>query len=144
MLSALLAVALLLPLDDKPADPAKKDLELLQGTWVMTGLEVNGQSTPEEKLKGATLTIKGNKYTVKTRGMTHEVTFELDATKKPKEIDMHFPDGPEVPKLSKGLYEIDGDTFRMCRAQAAGQDRPREFVTQDIPGVFIVTWKRQR
>ena len=40
--------------------------------------------------------------------------------------------------------EARGDTLRICRAQMAGQERPREFVTQDNPGVFIVTWKRQR
>ena len=136
--------AALLVAADKPKDAAKKDLEKLQGTWVMAGLEIDGQVVPEEKIKGTTLTVKGDRYTTRTQGKSHEVAFKLDPSQTPRAIDMYFPDGPEVPKLSKGIYEIDGDTFRLCRHQAPGQDRPTSFATSPDTGLFLVVWKRQK
>jgi uncharacterized protein (TIGR03067 family) len=144
IMKLLLIVALLTIATDKEKDQAKKDLDSLQGTWVMAGLEVEGKQVPEEKITGTTLTIKGDRYIVKVKDTAHEVTIKLDPAKKPKAIDMYFPDGPELPKLAKGIYEVDGDTFKICRAQAPGQDRPREFVTETNTGRFIVTWKRQK
>ena len=57
---------------------------------------------------------------------------------------MYFPDGPELPKLSKGVYELDGDTFKVCRNQAAGEDRPAQIGSWPGTNVFVVTWKRQK
>ena len=51
---------LLLVLAADPAAEAKKDLEKLQGEWVMTALEVDGKPVPDAKLQGTTLTIKGS------------------------------------------------------------------------------------
>ena len=73
----------------------------------------------------------------------HEVTFKLDPTQKPKTIDMFFPDGTNLPKVAKGIYKLDGDTFVMVRAQAPERERPTEFGTWPNTGVFMVTWKRK-
>jgi uncharacterized protein (TIGR03067 family) len=124
-------------------DEAKKDLEKLQGTWTMAALEVDGKLVPEEKLKSSTLTIKGDKYIIKVGEMTHETTIKIDPGKKPKEIDMTFLDGPNKDKTLKGIYEIDGDTFKMCRGLTADKDRPSDFGTWPDTGMFLVTWKRQ-
>jgi uncharacterized protein (TIGR03067 family) len=125
------------------ADEPKTDLDRLQGTWVMASLEVDGKLVPEEKIKGTTLTIKGDKYIVKVKDKTHEVSFKLDAKQNPRHMDMYFPDGKDAPKLAKGIYELKGDTLRICRAQPTGEDRPRDFVTEGVAGRFIVTWKKQ-
>jgi uncharacterized protein (TIGR03067 family) len=124
-------------------DEAAKDLKQLQGEWVMTALEIDGTQVPPEKLRGTTLTIKGDRYIVTTKNATHEVTFKLDPSQKPKAIDMFLPNGTDAPKRSPGIYRIDGDTFQLCRAQAAEQERPREFGTWPNTGVFLVTWKRK-
>jgi uncharacterized protein (TIGR03067 family) len=124
------------------ADEATWERWRLQGTWEMTGLEVNGEEVPAKKLAGTTLTIKGDKYITKVKDTAREVTFTLDPAKDPKAIDMFFPDGAELPKLSKGIYELDGDTLRICRHQMAGEDRPRSFVTMAGTNLFVVTWKR--
>jgi uncharacterized protein (TIGR03067 family) len=125
-------------------DAATADLKKLQGTWVMVELEINGQRIPEEKLKDTTLVIKDDKYITRIKDKTHETTFNLDPSKDPKEIDMFFPDGVNAPKVSKGIYRLDGDTFKLCRAQAPGEDRPRDFVTTADSGLFVVVWKRQK
>jgi uncharacterized protein (TIGR03067 family) len=93
--------------------------------------------------KDTILVIKDDKYIIKIKDKTYETTFKLDPSKDPKEIDMFFPDGPNAPKVSKGIYRLDGDTFQLCRAQAPGEDRPRDFVTTADSGLFVVVWKRQ-
>jgi uncharacterized protein (TIGR03067 family) len=131
---------------DKPKEKeqAKKDLEKLQGTWVMAELEVNGALVPPEKIKGTTLVIKGDKYIVKVKDQTHQTTFKLDPSQKPRAIDMYFPAGPDsAPKLSKGVYELDGDTFKLCRHQMPGQDRPTQLGSWPNTNLFVVTWNRQ-
>jgi uncharacterized protein (TIGR03067 family) len=124
-------------------DEAKKDLEKLQGSWTMAALEVDGKPVPEEKLKSSTLTIKKDKYIIKVGDSTHETTIKLDPSKKPKEIDMTFTEGPNKDKTLKGIYDIDGDTFKMCRGLTADKDRPGDFGTWPDTGMFLVTWKRQ-
>jgi uncharacterized protein (TIGR03067 family) len=124
------------------ADEAKKELDRLQGTWTMAALEVDGKPVPEEKLKSSTLTIKGDKYIIKVGDNTHETIIKLDPGKKPKEIDMTFTEGANKDKTLKGIYDLDGDTFRMCRGLTPDKDRPGDFGTWPDTGMFLVTWKR--
>ena len=139
-----LAGFVLLVAAEPARDAAAVDLKKLQGTWRMDELEINGQQVPEEKRKDTILVIKDDKYIIKIKDKTYETTFKLDPSKDPKEIDMFFPDGPNAPKVSKGIYRLDGDTFRLCRAQAPGHDRPRDFATTADSGLFVVVWKRQK
>jgi uncharacterized protein (TIGR03067 family) len=129
---------------DKPKVDAKAELKLLQGTWVMAELEVNGVAVPAKKLEGTTLVIKGDKYTVKVKDSTHETTIKIDPTKDPKAIDTLFPNGTELPKLSKGVYELDGDTLKICRHQTPGEDRPTQIGSWPNTNLFVVTWKRKK
>jgi uncharacterized protein (TIGR03067 family) len=140
-LSLLLSVSLLSAAE--PAKDAKKELERLQGEWVMAALEVEGQQVPEAKIQGTTLTVKGDKYIVTTGGKKHEVTIALDPTKDPKAINMAFPDGPNLPKIGKAIYKLEGDTFILCRTQSTEGDRPAQFGTWPNTGLFMVTWKRK-
>jgi uncharacterized protein (TIGR03067 family) len=144
--SSCLIVAVLLAFGAAPpaVDPAKRELARLQGTWEMHALEVNGEEVPARKLKGTTLTIKGDKYVVKVKDAEHEVTIVLDPTKDPKAIDMYLPDGIEAPKLGKGVYDLDGDTFRVCRHQMPGEDRPTQIGSWPNTNLFVVTWKRKQ
>jgi uncharacterized protein (TIGR03067 family) len=145
MKSHMLWVVLIVPFlaADTPTDAAKKDSEKLQGSWIMTALEVEGKALTEEKYKDVVLEIKGERYVVTTGGKSHEVTFTLDAIKSPKEIDLLFPDDPIAPKRHKGIYELEGDTFRLCKHYAAEEERPRDFVSTSGSGRFIATWTRR-
>ena len=108
------------------------------------GLEVNGEEVPAKKLAGTTLTIKGDKYVVKVKDNSYETTIKLDPSKDPKHIDTYFPNGTELPKLSKGLYELDGDTLKICRHQTPGEDRPTQIGSWANTNLFVVTWKRKK
>ena len=125
---AALALGLLFAAD-AAQDAAKKELEQLAGTWTISALEVEGQKVADEKLQGTTLVIKDNKYIVTARGQSHETVITLDPGKKPKSIDMVFSQGMNKDKVHRGIYELDGDTLKLCRSQQPEADRPEAFTT---------------
>jgi uncharacterized protein (TIGR03067 family) len=140
----LLVLGLGLLLGADAPEEARKELKRLQGTWVMAALEIDGRPVPEDQLRDTTLTIRGDKYIVKSKGKTYEVAFTLDPRQSPKAIDLSFPDGTNVPKKGAGIYQLEGDTFTLCRRQAPGQDRPAQFGTWPGTGLYLVTWQRRK
>ena len=127
----------------EPEDAAKKDLAAMEGTWNLVAMEVDGKSVPATKLTSASLTISGNKYTLKTRNMQHEVELKLDVGKSPKEIDMTFLDGPNKERVGKGIYEISGDKLKICRSLDPQDERPKDFKTEGKNNYFVMVWERQ-
>jgi len=139
-----LALALLaIHLSPAPEDESAKDLTKLEGTWKMTAMEVDGKDVPSEKLDSATLTIRGSKYSVQSGKAKHEVEIKLDATKTPREIDMQFLDGPNKDRVGRGIYQIDGDKLKICRALDPQDERPKSFKTAGQVNYFVMVWQRQ-
>jgi uncharacterized protein (TIGR03067 family) len=136
-------LACLLLAQSDAQDAAKKDLERLQGTWVMAALEVDGKEVGVEKIQGATLTIKGDRYSVKAKDKVNGCVIRLDPKKDPPAIDMIFTQPGAGDKTHKGIYKIEGDTFRICRGLGAEQERPGQLATWPNTGYFVVTWKKQ-
>jgi uncharacterized protein (TIGR03067 family) len=139
---AVVAVVSLLLAQPDAQDAGKKDLQRLQGTWVMAALEVNGKDVGVDKVQGTTLTIKGDRYAVKVKDKVHECVIRLNAKRDPPTIDMIFADAAG-DKTHKGIYEIKGDTFRICRGLGADQERPGQLATWPGTNYFVVTWKKQ-
>lgn len=143
MFRPLPALALLLVLFGNTTDAAKKDLEKLQGEWVIAALEVNGVDVPENKLDGSVLTVKDDSYVVKRKDQSTRVKITLDAAKDPKEVDMLFLDGANKDKVQKGIYQIKDGKFIITRGLSPDQNRPRDFATWPDSGYFVVTWKKK-
>jgi uncharacterized protein (TIGR03067 family) len=142
MQKLLMALVTLLFLAADDSDPAQKELKTLEGTWTMIALEVEGQKVGEDRL-GSELVIKDGKYIVTARGKSHETAITLDPTQKPKHIDMVFAAGENKDKPHRGIYEIEGDTLRVCRSIDPEFSRPKEFATTPGTGLFMVVWKRR-
>jgi uncharacterized protein (TIGR03067 family) len=132
---------------DPPADAVKKELDKLQGTWQVVGVEENGMKIPDEKLRDAkaTVTIEGDKHTLKYGGKSQgTVTMKIDPTTKPKQYDLVITEGAEKGKVQLGIYEADGDTFRLCLNKAGAAGRPTEFSAKDGSGLVVVTLKKEK
>ena len=121
-------------------DAVKKDMKLLEGTWLMQSFEINGEALDADKVKSITVTIKGDRYSVDLGGKSFELTFKIDPTKKPKAIDFTIAKD-DKKAVTHGIYEVSADTFKVCRTTEAGKDRPTAFAGKE--GMAYAVYKRQ-
>jgi uncharacterized protein (TIGR03067 family) len=122
------------------AGGAKTELE---GTWELVAIEADGKELKAPK--DAQMVTTGNKFVLKTGDKVVIVgTFKVDASTKPKTIDVTYTEGPDKGKSFKGIYEVDGDTSRFCRPLNPEDARPTEFKTKAGGGVFLATYKRAK
>jgi uncharacterized protein (TIGR03067 family) len=138
-----LTVGLLIAAAAPKDDDAKKELKKLEGNWVMVSGEEKGKKLPEDAVKNAKLTIKGDKHTVKVGEESFVGTHKLDPSAKPKAIDATDTEGTFKGKTTLGIYKLEGDKFTVCFAPP-DKDRPKEFSTKSGTGQFIHVWKRQK
>ena len=94
-------------------------------------------------MKELTFVIKNNTYTLSVGATEIETgTFKLDSSKKPKTIDLEIQSGNDKGKKQPGIYELEGDTFKVCLAFPGESDRPKEVAKADTKTVSFV-FKRQ-
>ena len=98
---------------------------------------------PQEAINESRLIIKGKEFTMKEKIATYKGTFLIDPTKKPKTIDMKFTEGPEKGNTSLGIYELDGEDFKLCLTITA-KDRPTEFAAKAKSGLGLEVLKREK
>jgi uncharacterized protein (TIGR03067 family) len=119
-------------------DDAKKDQEKMQGEWTLVSLERDGQPAPAEFAKSMKRSVNGNAFTVTLGGQVRgKGTFTLDASKKPKEIDVKT----ERNQTLRGIYEMGDDTFKQCYGPP-GAPRPKDFAAPGGSGITVAVWKR--
>jgi uncharacterized protein (TIGR03067 family) len=131
--------------DDK-AELVKKDFKGLSGTWTTTSREVDGKKTPEDDLKKARVAFTAEgKVSVEIDGKTvmEGKWLNTDPTKTPKTMDTEFTAGEEKGKTVLGIYDIDGDTLKICVA-APGKDRPTKFAAGEGSGCTMFVYKRSK
>jgi uncharacterized protein (TIGR03067 family) len=119
-----------------------EDLKDMEGTWIVAEAEAGGQKVESEELKAVTVKIAGDRYEVTTSGGKETGSLKLDAGLKPKTMDISPADGPNAGKLVKAIYEINGDTMRVCYTLDDGA-RPAEFATT-VSGTLLITYKREK
>ncbi len=114
----------------------KTDIEILQGAWMVQALEIGGRQMPTGS---ACIVLKGDRFTASGMGADYEGTVSIDAKKKPKALDMTFLTGPEKGNKNLGIFEVDGDTWRLC-LDMTGKSRPKKFASK--PGVALEVLRR--
>src|SRR5436309_8683636 len=100
------------------AEDAKKDLAKLEGTWLLVSGERDGNKFTEEEGKKTKLTIKGDTFRIPESdvGTSQDGTFKINPSKKPKQMDSTAGSDPDKGKTWQGIYELDGDTYKVCFA----------------------------
>jgi uncharacterized protein (TIGR03067 family) len=124
-------------------DDAEKDGKALEGTWVPLSAELGGRKFPDEVLKTMKLVMAGEKYTVTVGAQTDQGTVKLDAAQNPKAMDIKGTEGPNKGKNFPAIYELKGDTLRVCY-DLSGNKRPAEFKTREDTQLFLVTYRREK
>lgn len=115
-----------------------------QGTWQLVTGELAGQKFPDEVAKGIQLVIKDGKYTVTVaKEGSDKGTVKLNASAKPKELDITGIEGPNKGKTFLAIYERHGDTLRVCY-DLSGKSRPKEFKTKPKTQLFLAVYKLEK
>lgn len=120
---------------------SQEDSKLLEGIWLASAAELGGKPFPEEVRKSIQLTLKDNKYTVAVGKIPDQGTVKLDPSAKPKAMDITGTEGPNKGKTFLAIYQLDGDTLKICY-DLSGKGRPTEFKTTEGTSLFLVTYKR--
>jgi uncharacterized protein (TIGR03067 family) len=143
LLKMLVAFVLVLSFSLTAWSADAKDGDTFQGTWLPTEAELAGKPFPDEVRKTMTLVMKDDKYIVTVGKAVDQGTVKLNPKAKPKELDITGTDGPNKGKTILAIYELDGDTLRVCY-DLSGKGRPTEFKTKADTQLFLVTYKREK
>ena len=121
-----------------------KDKEKLIGTWAPVSITVGGKPRPDEEVKKSKMVIAADKITILREGKDEDkATYKIDTTKKPRTIDITPSTGGEAGQVMPGIYELDGDTLKMCFARPKGE-RPKEFASKEGTENAVIVLKRAK
>ena len=136
---ALLAACTLLFSHTAQAD----DLKAMEGTWKVEAAEAGGKPVESGDLKELVLKITGERYEVKIKDKLDGGTLKLDEKQTPKTLDATDTEGLDAGKVVKAIYELTGDTMRVCYSLDGGE-RPTELGTKEGSPWLLVTYKREK
>lgn len=130
-----------------PKDKEKtKDEDAIQSTWKADKFEnagAPGGPPPGELEKIRFVFEKDGKLRVTGGPSGDEMTgtYKLDPAAKLKAIDMVVKDPSGREHTALGVYELDGDTLKLCFSDGDNKPRPEE-LKPDGKGVAVVTFTR--
>jgi uncharacterized protein (TIGR03067 family) len=143
---AVMAVGFLVGADDREEAKSRAiqaELKKFEGTWRTDRVEAEGKAIPLEGFQSDRLILEGDRFKSKTPRGTLSGVFQVNPAVVPKTIDVTFTDGPAKGKTHEGIYELEGDTYKVCMAHP-GKPRPTEFVTRPGSGDFLQVLKREK
>jgi len=136
-----LLIASLADLTARATDATK----ILNGTWKPQQAVLAGQPSPPAVLEAITLTIDGTNYevvVVTEKGPSPDRgTLAFDPTANPKAMTITGVEGPNAGRIIPAIYELDGDTLRICYDLSRKQ-RPAEFKSAPATRLYLVTYQR--
>jgi uncharacterized protein (TIGR03067 family) len=128
-------VSVTLDEDRAREEAARRDRERLQGTWRF----VAGR-------REAQLLVSGDHFTMRFRnGDIYVGTFRLDATQRPRAMDLTIQEGPEPfrGKTALAIYELDGEHLIWCPAIPGDAERLRAFPGEE-DGHLCIVFRREK
>lgn len=99
----------------------------LDGDWAVVVMQGNGVTATPAELKGQRWLVKGREIIgIGPDGSSGRMSFALDQTKTPRQIDITAVDGNRKGETDTGIYSLEGTRLRICLAEI-GKSRPGEF-----------------
>jgi uncharacterized protein (TIGR03067 family) len=138
-------VAVSFPSTSRPDDDekVKKARTEMNGTWIPSEAELDGEKLPEKVIKSIKLVIKEEKYTVNVGEQVDEGTVTLDLESDPTGMEIKGTKGPNEGKTIPAIYELKDDVLKVCY-NLEGKDRPKEFKTTAGSKFYMVTYKKDK
>lgn len=131
--------------DAKDKDPAKRDLDKLQGTWTATAVTYNGKDFLAESKAGLRFVFKGAEATVEASEAVKKeyakIKVKLDPSTMPPIMDITVSAGTQLDAVIEGIYELKTDQLRIC-ARVLGKERPTEFASPAGSSIVLLVLKR--
>jgi uncharacterized protein (TIGR03067 family) len=107
-----------------------RELKAMAGSWEPIFTENNGYKSSEGDLTGTLWTRDADGKWVARRGgktLVEWAVKNIDPTQNPKTIDIEVTAGAYKGVVYLGIYELDGDTLRICFALPDKPERPTDF-----------------
>ncbi|MGE0378525.1 MAG: TIGR03067 domain-containing protein [Planctomycetaceae bacterium] len=123
--------------DDKESDQAR-----MEGAWEVVELVQDGTPVPKEVFATWRVKFAGNRLTIVESQGSHAVVFKLDPSSRPKGMDSTPLDGPQKGKTLRGIYDVQGDSVKVCLPREEGAKRPTEFVSGKGSDLGLLMLKR--
>lgn len=125
--TVLLALAIWYPVRGV-AQNEKGVADSLDGTWRIESLHEEGRE--QKDALGWLVTFKAGKLSVKVGDTVKgDGTYKADASKEPKWLDI------KTERSSiRAIYEVKGDTLRLCHGRADADERATKFASENGTG----------
>jgi uncharacterized protein (TIGR03067 family) len=121
-------------------DDAKDDREKIQGTWWAVSAEDSGRKATGEAVKNIKWVITEDKITQCFGEKTKEFSYQLNATKKPRWIDL-----TEIDRTTPGIYELNGDNLKVCFPEGGKGERSTAFESKpNSVNDILITLNREQ
>ena len=113
------------------------------GKWKCTKGVRSGANVAAERME-TTITFTKDTITIPIgEGAAFEMSYTVDASKKPMQIDMKIEKGPAPPgSPATGIIKRDGDKFILCY-DAMGKGRPKKFESTEDNQSHYFEMKRE-
>jgi uncharacterized protein (TIGR03067 family) len=116
----------------------------LSDLWEPLSARLDGKDVLKTQLKGAHLHFTNRGHFIVTVGdrvlWSGEARFRPD--EGPQAIDIIHERGEFEGTVFRAIYEVDGETHRVCSAPPGGV-RPREFESRKGTGRMLQVWRRK-
>lgn len=124
-------------------DGAGEELKKLRGTWKPASLTMDGVAPSEADLQKFQLQIQNDQYILSFDGRTaYQAGIKLGREKDVRSIDTVPAAGPYEGKGMQGIYNLDGDTLKVCFATKFNESRPGSFESKPGTGYIMAVYKR--
>ena len=124
------------------AQDTTKEMEKLNGVWVVASAESGGTKIPNDSVKDFKLTIKDGAFTALVGGVESKGTLKIDPTRKPMTMDIALDAPADKGKTQLAVYDLQSGVLKICAAEIEKKDRPADFETKDKPGVTLLIFKK--
>jgi uncharacterized protein (TIGR03067 family) len=119
---------------------APKDAEKVVGTWKVISAEDSGRKASEETIRNLRWSVTKDAITYKVQNKTTRWVYKLDPGRKPKWIDL-----TEGDRTRLAIYELEGDTLKVCFAEGMQKERPTAFESKpNSPNDVLIVLKREK